>query len=85
MAHQVTLIPGDGIGPEVADAAARAVDATGVKIDWERVELNAEIIGQRKEVLPVEVLDSREDRPGTRIPPRNRTRVVRTGRLRWEA
>ena len=58
MAHQVTLIPGDGIGPEVADAAARAVEATGVKIDWERVELNAEIIGQRKEVLPVEVLDS---------------------------
>ena len=58
MAHNVTLIPGDGIGPEVADAAARAVEATGVKIDWERVELNAEIIGQRKEVLPAEVLDS---------------------------
>lgn len=58
MAHKVTLIPGDGIGPEVADAAARAVDATGVKIDWERVELNAGIIQQRKEVLPAEVLDS---------------------------
>lgn len=58
MAHQVTLIPGDGIGPEVADAAARVVNATGVKIDWERVELNAEIIGQRKQVLPEEVLSS---------------------------
>jgi len=56
--HKVTLIPGDGIGPEVADAAARAIDATGVKIDWERVELNADIIQKRGEVLPPEVLDS---------------------------
>ncbi|MBS1834824.1 MAG: NAD-dependent isocitrate dehydrogenase [Acidobacteria bacterium] len=52
------MIPGDGIGPEVADAAARAIDATGVKIDWERVELNADIIQKRGEVLPPEVLDS---------------------------
>src|SRR5215470_7481324 len=37
MAHPVTLIPGDGIGPEVADATVRAVDATGVCIEWERV------------------------------------------------
>jgi isocitrate dehydrogenase (NAD+) len=58
VAHKVTLIPGDGIGPEVADAAARAVDATGVKIDWERVELNAELIQKRGEVLPNEVMDS---------------------------
>lgn len=58
MAHKVTLIPGDGIGPEVADAAARAVDATGVKIDWERVELNAELIQKRGEVLPNEIMDS---------------------------
>lgn len=56
--HKVTLIPGDGIGPEVADAAARAIDATGVKIDWERVELNSDIIQKRGEVLPQEVLDS---------------------------
>src|SRR5215471_7238434 len=37
MAYPVTLIPGDGIGPEVADATVRAVDATGVCIEWERV------------------------------------------------
>src|SRR5215469_16258170 len=37
MAHPVTLIPGDGIGPEVADATVHAVDATGVCIEWERV------------------------------------------------
>lgn len=56
--HKVTLIPGDGIGPEVADAAARAIDATGVKIDWERIELNADLIQKRGEVLPNEVMDS---------------------------
>jgi len=32
MAHQITLIPGDGIGPEVAGATVRAVEATGVAI-----------------------------------------------------
>ena len=58
MAYQVTLIPGDGIGPEVADAAVRAVDATGVKIDWERVELNADVIQKKGEVLPNEIMDS---------------------------
>ncbi|BDC50185.1 isocitrate/isopropylmalate family dehydrogenase [Bryobacterales bacterium F-183] len=52
------MIPGDGIGPEVADAAARAIDATGVKIDWERIELNADLIQKRGEVLPNEVMDS---------------------------
>ena len=36
MAHNITLIPGDGIGPEVADATARAVEATGVAVEWER-------------------------------------------------
>ena len=58
MSHPVTLIPGDGIGPEVADATVRAVEATGVSIAWERAELNAEIIAQSREVLPQYVLDS---------------------------
>ena len=35
MAHRVTLIPGDGIGPEVVDAARRAIEATGVPIEWD--------------------------------------------------
>jgi len=39
----VTLIPGDGIGPEVAESARRIVDATGVKIDWEVHEAGAEV------------------------------------------
>jgi len=46
MSHKVTLIPGDGIGPEVSAAARRAVDATGVRIDWEVAELNAGIIAK---------------------------------------
>jgi len=37
MTHPVTLIPGDGIGPEVSEAAQRVIDASGVRIDWEEV------------------------------------------------
>ena len=36
--HRVTLIPGDGIGPEVTDAALRVIEEVGVSIDWDRVE-----------------------------------------------
>lgn len=56
--HRVTLIPGDGIGPEVAAAARKAVDATGVEIEWECVDLNAGIIEQEREVLPPNVIAS---------------------------
>jgi isocitrate dehydrogenase (NAD+) len=42
MTHRVTLIPGDGIGPEVCDAARRAVEATGVEIEWDVQEFGAE-------------------------------------------
>ena len=34
MAYRVTLIPGDGIGPEVSEAARRVIDAAGVPIEW---------------------------------------------------
>jgi isocitrate dehydrogenase (NAD+) len=54
----VTLIPGDGIGPEVADAAVRAVDATGVEIHWRRTELTSEIIQNSGQVLPEYVIES---------------------------
>ncbi len=58
MAYPVTLIPGDGIGPEVADATVHALEATGVKFVWERVELNAKIISEAGKELPAAVLDS---------------------------
>ena len=60
VSHPVTLIPGDGIGPEVADAAVRAVNATGVSIDWQRADLNASIISKAGQVLPPHVIESLE-------------------------
>ena len=60
MAHLVTLIPGDGIGPEVAHAAERVIAATGVAIDWERVELSADRIRATGESLPADVIASLE-------------------------
>lgn len=41
MSHKVTLIPGDGIGPEVVDATKAMIDATGVAIDWEEAHAGA--------------------------------------------
>ncbi|MGH9653676.1 MAG: isocitrate/isopropylmalate family dehydrogenase, partial [Bryobacteraceae bacterium] len=58
MPHNCTLIPGDGIGPEVAEAAVRAVEATGVEIRWRRAELNEAIILEARKTLPQHVLDS---------------------------
>jgi len=60
VSYPVTLIPGDGIGPEVSRAARRAVDATGVKIDWEIAELNPDVIRSTGQSLPQHVLDSLE-------------------------
>ncbi len=60
VSYPVTLIPGDGIGPEVAEATMRVVDATGVSIDWERVDLNAEVLAQGGNVFPQALLDSLE-------------------------
>src|SRR6202163_692096 len=60
VSYPVTLIPGDGIGPEVADATVRAVNATGVCIDWQRADLNASIIAKSGLVLPPHVVESLE-------------------------
>ncbi|MGB9802218.1 MAG: NAD-dependent isocitrate dehydrogenase, partial [Desulfofundulus sp.] len=38
MAHRITLIPGDGVGPEIARATRRVIDASGVNIEWKVVE-----------------------------------------------
>jgi isocitrate dehydrogenase (NAD+) len=51
MARRVTLIPGDGIGPEVADATRRVLDATGVPLEWEVQELGAESYGREGQPL----------------------------------
>jgi isocitrate dehydrogenase (NAD+) len=65
----VTLIPGDGIGPEVAAAAVRAVEATGAAIRWERVELTRKILDQAGGEIPGEILESiRRTRVGLKGP-----------------
>ncbi len=51
MRHKVTLISGEGIGPEVAAATRRVLDATGVQIDWEEVEARAEKATEKGQFL----------------------------------
>jgi len=58
MAHRVTLIPGDGIGPELAEATRRVLDATGIEFDWEVVEAGEACIAEYGTPLPDHVLDS---------------------------
>jgi isocitrate dehydrogenase (NAD+) len=60
MAHQITLIPGDGIGPEVADATVKAVEATGVAVEWERVEAGARALAEYGQLIPDDVFASLE-------------------------
>ncbi len=58
MSYTITLIPGDGIGPEVCEAARRVLDATGVRIDWEVHHAGAAVAEKRGTTLPEEVLES---------------------------
>jgi isocitrate dehydrogenase (NAD+) len=60
MAHKVTLIPGDGIGPEVSQAAVRILEATGVKFEWETYAAGADAFAKYKEYIPKELLASIE-------------------------
>src|SRR3989344_14105 len=58
MAHKVTLIPGDGTGPEIMATVRKVVDATGVKIDWDVQEAGVDIMKTAGTPLPPGVLDS---------------------------
>lgn len=58
MAYNITLIPGDGIGPEVIKAARIVLEASGVKINWEIVEAGEEVIQKFGTPLPNYVIDS---------------------------
>ncbi|HZD59835.1 MAG TPA: isocitrate/isopropylmalate dehydrogenase family protein [Anaerolineae bacterium] len=58
MVHIITLIPGDGIGPEISEAMRRVVESTGVKIDWDVQEAGADVMGKYGTPLPDHVLDS---------------------------
>ena len=56
MAHKVTLIPGDGIGPEVTGATVRILDAAGVKIEWETVIAGSEAFEKYRQYIPEDLI-----------------------------
>ena len=56
--HIVTLIPGDGIGPEVTKAMVKVVEATGINIKWEEVKAGTEVIEKYNTPIPDYVIDS---------------------------
>jgi isocitrate dehydrogenase (NAD+) len=58
MPHRVTLIPGDGIGPELAEATRRVLDASGVAFDWEVQDAGEAVMAQYGTPLPDHVLES---------------------------
>src|SRR6476620_9436802 len=60
MAHKVTLIPGDGIGPEVTGATVRILEASGVKFEWETFQAGAEAFEKYHEYIPKELTQSIE-------------------------
>ena len=58
MTHTITLIPGDGIGPEISQATQQVIDATGVSIEWEVLDAGERAIEATGQPLPQAVLDS---------------------------
>jgi isocitrate dehydrogenase (NAD+) len=58
MTYTVTLIPGDGIGPEVTRAATRVLEATGIKFNWEIAEAGAGVVEKYGTPLPDSVIES---------------------------
>lgn len=58
MRHRITLIPGDGTGPEVAGATRRCVEATGLDVEWDVHNAGSDMMEKTGEVLPPDVLES---------------------------
>ena len=58
MAHRVTFIPGDGVGPELSEATRRVLEGTGVEFDWDVQEAGADVIEKYGTPLPEPVLES---------------------------
>jgi isocitrate dehydrogenase (NAD+) len=67
--YQVSLLPGDGIGPEVAEATRRVLDATGVGFDWEICDAGLEAFEKHGELLPQATIESiRKNGVGLKAP-----------------
>lgn len=59
MAHRLTLLPGDGIGPEVTEATVQVLEATGLEFEWERHRILGQTAVERgRPALPPDVIDS---------------------------
>jgi len=58
MPYEITLIPGDGVGPEITEATRRVVEATGVEIDWDVHEIGEAALSTHGTPLPEVVLQS---------------------------
>ncbi len=58
MGHRITLIPGDGIGPEVVEASRRAIEATGVDVAWDRRAMGSGAFARTGRSLPAATLDA---------------------------
>jgi len=63
--HTLTLIPGDGTGPEIVEATIRAIEATGVQITWDRHEIGVPAIEKYGTPFPQAALDSIKRNKGT--------------------
>jgi isocitrate dehydrogenase (NAD+) len=69
MAHRVTLIPGDGTGPELTEATRRVLEATGVEFEWDVRQAGVDVMGEAGTPLPDETLASiRENRVALKGP-----------------
>ena len=67
--HTITLIPGDGIGPEIVAATRRAIDATGVRIEWDEQEIGLPAMAKHGDPFPKEARDSiRRNKVGLKGP-----------------
>ncbi len=58
MSYEVTFIPGDGTGPEIAEATRRVLEATGVEFEWDRQDAGTDVYEQEGTPLPDRVIDS---------------------------
>ena len=61
MAHRVTFIPGDGTGPEIADATRRVLEATGTEFEWDFQDAGIDVYESEGNPLPDRTLDSIRD------------------------
>ena len=69
MAYNVTLIPGDGVGPQVSEANRRVLESTGVEFNWDVQEAGEGVLEREGELLPARVLDSiRKNKVGIKGP-----------------